>query len=113
MRDLTHLNKYRVPLLGEMGDALNGAFLIPGRNNYKLKVIASDEMKWDHVSVSLQNRCPNWQEMSFIKSLFFQDHEVCFQLHVSHMDHINCHNNCLHMWRPHNIEIPLPPKMLV
>jgi len=113
MRDLTHLDKFRVPLFGEMGDAFNGSFIIPGRNGYKLKVIASDEMKWDHVSVSLKNRCPNWHEMSFIKSLFFQENEVCFQLHVSHKDHINCHDNCLHMWRPHNIEIPLPPKIMV
>jgi len=113
MRDLTHLDKYRIPLMGQMGDAFNGAFLIPGPNNYKFKVIASDDMVWDHVSVSLKNRCPNWNEMCFIKSLFFRTDEVCFQLHVSKEDHINFQQTCLHLWRPQNIEIPLPPKIMV
>ena len=113
MRDLEYLNKYRVPLFGEMGDASNGSFLIPGPANYDFKVIASAEMDWDHVSVSLKNRCPNWPEMSFIKDLFFKEDEFCFQLHVAKKDHINFQWTCLHMWRPHNIEIPLPPKIMV
>ena len=115
MKNLTPLNKYRTPssLSGEMGDESNGCFLIPGPNNYLFKIIASSEMEWDHVSVSLKNRCPNWYEMSYIKRLFFEDHEVCYQLHVSNEDHINFNPNVLHLWRPQKIEIPIPPKIMV
>lgn len=113
MKDLSYLDKYRIPLFGEMGDAFNGVFLIPAPNNYELKVIASSEMDWDHVSVSLKNRCPNWPEMSYIKHMFFGKDETCYQLHVPSKDHINFQENCLHIWRPHNIEIPIPPKMMV
>jgi len=83
MKNLNRLNEYRTPypLSGETGDEFNGCFLIPGPNKYLFKVIASSEMKWDHVSVSLKNRCPNWHEMSYVKQLFFEDHEVCYQLH--------------------------------
>lgn len=89
-----------------------GAFIIPfeGRN---LHVIASIGAGWDHVSVSLNSRCPNWREMSYIKDLFWDDDEVVMQLHVAKNDHINLHPYCLHMWKPQDKEIPLPPKFMV
>jgi len=46
-----------------------GAFFIPGPCGRDLKVLASsggEGVEWEHVSVSLTNRCPNWQEMCFI-----------------------------------------------
>jgi hypothetical protein len=61
------------------------------------------------VSVSLKNRCPNWQEMCFVKDLFWEDSEVVMQLHVAKSEHINCHPYCLHLWRPQHHQIPLPP----
>jgi len=33
-------------------------------------VIASDGMDWEHVSVSLPNRTPNWREMGLSKIYF-------------------------------------------
>lgn len=89
-----------------------GAFKIPfeGRSLY---VIASIGMGWDHVSVSLEQRCPNWREMSYIKNLFWNDEEVVMQLHVAKKDHINLHPFCLHLWKPHDKEIPLPPNFMV
>jgi hypothetical protein len=68
---------------------------------------------WDHVSVSTKKRMPNWIEMSFIKSVFWDDNETVMQLHVPVTSHINLHPNCLHLWRPIGIEIPLPPSNLV
>jgi hypothetical protein len=29
------------------------------------------------------------------------------------VEHINCHPYCLHLWRPHNVEIPRPPSWMV
>jgi hypothetical protein len=57
---------------GELGSTQeygnNGAFLI---RSVKLPrvvtTIASDGMGFEHVSVSVFDRCPNWLEMCFIK----------------------------------------------
>lgn len=35
------------------------------------------------------------------------------QLHVDVSDHISVHPNCLHIWRPTDVAIPLPPKIMV
>jgi hypothetical protein len=35
------------------------------------------------------------------------------QLHVPLVDHINTHPNVLHLWRPRDAEIPLPPSDFV
>jgi hypothetical protein len=78
-----------------------------------LRVVASSGEGWDHVSVSRQNRCPNWPEMEFIKRAFFKDDETAMQLHVPPSDHISIHPFCLHLWRPHGVEIPRPPSIMV
>jgi hypothetical protein len=51
--------------------------------------------------------------MEQIKRLFFNDNEVAMQLHVTPDNHISVHPHCLHIWRPHDVEIPLPPKEFV
>ena len=95
-----------------------GAFLIPGPCGRDLLVIASsgDESEgidWEHVSVSLRNRCPNWEEMCHVKSLFWDDEESVMQLHPPKSKWINNHPYCLHMWRPTKEAIPLPPEITV
>lgn len=89
-----------------------GLFVVPfqGRD---LKVIASDDQGWEHVSVSLQNRCPNWSEMSHIKDLFWNEDECVMQLHPAKSNYINFHPYCLHLWRPKADLIPMPPIMMV
>lgn len=91
-----------------------GAFLIPGPCGTDLKIIASSGdasvgVDWEHVSVSCRNRCPNWQEMCFVKSLFWHAEETVMQLHPPQSQWINQHPYCLHLWRPLNHAIPLPP----
>ena len=78
-----------------------------------LRVIATEGDGWDHVSVSLHNRVPTWEEMEFVKRLFFKDDEYAMQLHVPPAKHINCHPNCLHLWRPQHRSIPIPDPKLV
>jgi hypothetical protein len=51
-----------------------GAFFIDGPCGRQLKIIASSGdtsvgIDWEHVSVSLDNRCPNWPEMCFVKPI--------------------------------------------
>lgn len=81
----------------------------------EVHVIVSSDGGWDHVSVSGENRCPTWNEMEFIKRIFFKEDETAMQLHVPPSDHINCNPFVLHMWRPLNelTPIPRPPASMV
>lgn len=65
---------------------------------------------WEHVSVSLLNRTPTWEEMDYIKRICWRDDETVLQFHVPRLQHINHHRFCLHLWKPIGIEITLPPR---
>lgn len=91
-----------------------GIFVIPGPYGRELRVIASSGDRelgilWEHVSVSVASRCPNWPEMCRVKSLFWDAEETVMQLHVPESRWINNHPHCLHLWRPLEAAIPLPP----
>jgi hypothetical protein len=120
MKNLHELDEYRqhtkevLEHFGSSGDENCGVFVLPyPRTGASLKCVASSGHGWDHVSVSLLNRCPNWFEMDFIKRTFFHPSEVVMQLHVGEADHISIHPYVLHLWRPHLGLIPLPPKVMV
>jgi hypothetical protein len=119
MRDLTLLNSLRRPdlelaLYGEPGGPADGIFRLPHPSTgVVLHVIASSGYDWDHVSVSLLNRCPNWQEMEHAARMFFRDDETAMQLHIPAVEHIDCHPYCLHWWRPQAEPIPRPPGWMV
>lgn len=67
---------------------------------------------WDHVSVSLSDRCPDWFEMSYVKDLFFDPEETVIQFHPPKSKHINISDTCLHLWR-HKDGHELPPRWTV
>jgi hypothetical protein len=115
MRDLNELNKYRITDPSTWaGDGTCGAFLIPSQlKGRPLRVIASADEVWDHVSVSLEHRIPYWSEMSMIHRMFFKEDEVAMQLHVPVSEHINNHPHVLHLWRSHTQPIPMPPRHMV
>jgi len=113
--------QYRVtdfaPLRSRPGDDF-GLFFIPGPKGATLRAVASagaeeTDVLWEHVSVSLPNRCPNWPEMDYVKRLFWDDEEAVMQLHPPRSRWVNTHEYCLHLWRPKQAEIPLPPQILV
>lgn len=120
MRNLSLLDTFRltdkrtVEYFGSAGDGKAGAFELPSPiDKVPLHIIACSGEGWDHVSVSRNDRCPNWAEMEGIKRLFFQDDETAMQLHVPADDHVDCHPFCLHLWRPLDAEIPRPPSIFV
>jgi hypothetical protein len=113
MRDLNELNQYRVNHRSYgWGDETGGAFVV-FYNGVRLAVIASNGGGWDHVSVSTSKRCPTWLEMEHVKRLFFHPDECAMQLHVPTAEHINVHDFVLHIWRPHDAAIPMPPREFV
>jgi hypothetical protein len=80
-----------------------------------LKILAAPfdgQEEWEHVSVSLPNRCPTWAEMCFVKNLFWEDHECVVQFHPPRSEYVNLHPFCLHLWR-HRDGFPTPPSHLV
>jgi hypothetical protein len=120
MRNLNELECYRertqsvLESYGSYGNENAGVFRLPlPIAGVKCLIIASAGDGWDHVSVSLPDRCPTWAEMDFVKRAFFRPDEVAMQLHVAEKDHINFNPRTLHIWRPHDTPIPLPPKVFV
>ena len=120
MRDLYELDHWRLRTqevlnqFGSFGDGTCGAFLVPyPKTGATLKVVASCGGGWDHVSVSLPNRCPNWFEMSFIKRTFFKPTETAWEYHPADTEHINIMPNALHMWRKQNFVMIMPPSEFV
>lgn len=75
-------------------------------------VQADAQTDWEHVSVSLPDRCPTWEEMCFIKSLFWNEEDCVVQYHPPKSDYVNVSNNCLHLWKFKG-EMPRPPKEFV
>lgn len=122
-KDSSHINKYRIrkgPLASEDSYCMTGSFYITLPSGAKSYVISSEGldrpgMEWKHVSVSIlkQERCPTWQEMCYIKDIFW-DHEECvFQLHPPRSKYVNNHPYCLHLWKPLKTTMDLPDSILV
>jgi hypothetical protein len=103
------------PMASDSSYGPYGAFEIAGPCGRELLIVsaAGDETGWEHVSVSTNKYPPNWQEMCFVKDLFWREDECVMQLHPARANHINVHPNCLHLWRPTRAEIPLPNLILV
>jgi hypothetical protein len=109
-----------IAIFGDNGGPTEGAFYLPKNTKYDgyesfcdLGVIASAGEGWDHVSVSGRNRCPNWSEMMLIHRIFFQSHEISLQYCLPKSEHISIHPNVLHLWRPWDTPITLPPSHMV
>lgn len=68
---------------------------------------------FEHLSVSTPIQCPTWEQMCKMKDIFWRDDEVCMQLHPKKEDYVNCMQYCLHIWRPIDKEIPMPPSIMV
>lgn len=105
----------------EANSGNNGFFIIPHPKiyGYEFRVKASDGMGWEHVSITLGakhrkvERCPTWQEMCYIKETFWDEFDTVLQYHPPKSDHISMHDYCLHLWRPTNIDVPVPNSLLV
>lgn len=106
------------PFATKPGDTY-GAFKIVAPRR-RLQVIACDgrdvgELSgWEHVSVSVinNNRLPTWEEMCYVKDLFWGENEMVVQYHPRRADYVS-NWRVLHLWRPIDQIIPAPPPILV
>lgn len=107
---MTNKNSFLSSNEGESG----GVFIIPIHSKTsktgieRLTIIAGVDSDWEHVSVSLPNRTPTWEEMCKVKDLFWEEHECVIQYHPPKEDYVNLHKHCLHLWRPLKSVIPMP-----
>lgn len=71
--------------------------------------------EWEHVSVSPYKRSytPTWEDMCKLKDMFFQEDETVVQYHPMKSEYVNNVPNCLHLWRPINEIMPIPPSIMV
>jgi hypothetical protein len=91
-------------------DGCMGAFEVQGPSGAKLTILSSGGQDgWEHVSVSISHRIPNWKEMCFVKDAFWREEECVVQFHPPKSSYVNLHPHCLHLWRPMDREIPMPP----
>ena len=115
------LETKRVQLPGyEIGSGPNGAFVVQGPTGATLRIIADDgtdptsaAFGFEHVSVSVSHRDPNWREMAFVKRLFWENEEAVYQLHPPESQWVNNHPHVLHLWRHVSRDIPLPPMIAI
>lgn len=115
MKNLTKLNCYRVQYLGSFGNESNGKFIIPTKGAV-YQVIASTGLGWDHVSVSVirpnnQLRIASFEELEMIRSMFFLKDETVIEFHPRKQDYVNQNEFVLHLWRPNQEILPIPPMM--
>lgn len=90
-------------------DGNNGLFITGN-----LKIIASDGMGWEHVSVSTKSQTlPSWNTMCEVKNLFWDDEDCVVQYHPPKSEYVDNYP-ALHLWRPVEFEtLPRPPSILV
>lgn len=65
-------------------------------------VVGRNEKGWEHVSIELYaRRLPTWEEMCYIKGVFWDDEEEVVQIHPKKSHYVNL-TEALHLWRPIN-----------
>lgn len=87
-----------------------GYFLFNLKNGAEVQVAADNAISnpdFEHVSISLLDRCPTWEEMCEVKDLFFNPEEAVYQIHPPESEYVNFVETCLHLWRPKQ-EFQLP-----
>jgi hypothetical protein len=117
-KPLQKLEQYRVrqgPFASDEKHGNNGQFVVPSPWNTVLLCQVSNGAGWEHVSVSVrgQERTPAWEEMHFVKGLFWDDEETVVEFHPKQSQYVNCHPYVLHLWKRPNADWLLPPSILV
>jgi hypothetical protein len=106
---------------GTSEDENNGFFVMSHYriNGYELRAQISDGMGWEHVSISVApegkhaTRCPTWEEMCYMKDIFWNEDECVIQYHPPKNVYVSCHPFVLHLWKPIGIQLPIPESILV
>lgn len=113
MKTLEEIKESKRVLVGRVtADGGSGEIHLP---TWSGTIIWSFGGGWEHVSVSpYKSRItPSWDDMCRIKEIFFKDEECVVQYHPPKSQYVNNMKNCLHLWRPINQALPMPPSIMV
>jgi hypothetical protein len=113
-------------------DGFNGIFVIPGPDGRELDIAGGNgngnylvltnglqdrarapaPTGWEHVSVQADSGTPSWDEMCFVKELFWDEDECVVQYHPPLSQYVRANPHRLHLWKPKHETIPMPPTVL-
>ncbi|WP_100065129.1 DUF7694 domain-containing protein [Miniphocaeibacter massiliensis] len=110
MKDIDEI-KEKLKVKQEGKDGLCGHIKVPKGGT--CFIVFSFGGGWEHCSVSKKSKTPTWDEMNYIKDIFFKEDETVVQYHPKKSNYVNLHEHCLHMWRPLEDELPEPPTIFV
>ena len=83
------------------------------RGARRLKIAASVRSMWDHVAISCNSGLPSTSQVNCVRKFVMDEGEWMMQLHVPTDLLESGEETALHLWRPHHLDIPLPPPRLV
>lgn len=92
----------RLPPLHTHPDGAQDRSLLAYGHASGLKVLFSAGLHegrwWAHVSVSMPNRLPTWDEFRTVKLLFLGPNRKAIQVRPKARDYVNIHPYVLHLW---------------
>ena len=70
---------------------------------------------WEHLSISpiTKKQMPSWDLMCRMKDMFWEENETCVEYHPAKENYVNNMPYCLHIRKPINQELPIPPSIFV
>ncbi|MDE6832794.1 MAG: hypothetical protein K2J39_00885 [Ruminococcus sp.] len=86
---------------------------IYARHRKRIFFTATWNDNWEQVYISRASNRPKWEELCETKEIFWNDDECVIQYIPSASMHTNEYNNCLYLWKPVGVKIPIPPKILI
>lgn len=110
MKNLYSLKAPRLKAV-ELGD--DGGIFKWRHNGKNFTIVASFGGGWDHVSVDASGLIPSWEDMAAIKDMFFEPEETVIEYHPAKSQYVNLAQDTLHLWRPQDEQIPVPPIWMV
>ena len=125
MRSFEEIKATRnIVIKGKAGNTGLGGSYYDSISGKWLNFIFSNQLGWEHLSVSTPSKTPTWDQMCKMKEIFWKDDETCIEYHPAKDQYVNMHSHCLHIWRPviddnflnepeSKEQFPVPPHFLV
>ncbi|SRR6266568_882588 len=57
-----------------------------------------DSRRWQHISVSREDRYPSWEDLLAVKEEFIGEEEEAYQVLPRASEYVNIHPNVFHLW---------------
>lgn len=113
MKPLEEIRKF--PGFTAVKSGIDGGYGVVHHGKLSGSVVWSFGGGWEHVSVSPSDHSytPSWEDMCWLKDLFFKPEEWAVQFHPAESEYVNFVKNCLHLWRPTQEKMPTPPNWMV